>query len=128
MNYFKYTVNGRLYFVNFRHYLTARPRTKCWIFDYDLDRIYVGTAKLNIIDDDTYDEKLGESIAFERALKKRDDAINKMKISVVKYLENQKESDKASLVKKFKREQSKFSNCIISREEPGVIQFPKKKV
>ncbi|GEM_PF-6046226 len=128
MNYFKYTVNGRLYFVNFRHYLTARPRTKCWILDYDLDRIYVGTAKLNIIDGDTYDEKLGESIAFERALAKRDSTINKMKIAVPKYLENQKESDKASLVKKFKREQAKFENCIISREEPSVVQFPKKKV
>lgn len=128
MNYFKYSVNGRLYFVNFRHYVTNRPRTKCWIYDYDLERIFIGTAKLNITEGDTYDEKLGESLSFERALLKRDSTLEKLKISVPKMIEDQKERDKNSLIKKFKREQDKYLNTVIEQEKPSVIAFPLKKV
>ena len=129
MNYFKYTINGRDYFVNFKHHMTSKPRTKCYLYDYSLDRIFIGTAKLNIAEGDIYDKKLGESISFERALEKRDSSIEKIQISVVKMLENQKEKDKSSLVKKFKREQAKYENLVIEREQPSILTFkPKKEI
>ena len=126
MNYFKYIINGRFYFVNFRHHMTSKPRTKCYLYDYDLETVYVGVAKLNVAEGDTYDEKLGESLAFERALTKRDASIEKMKVSFINLLEDQKERDKASLVTKFKREQDKYDNIVIEKEKPSILAFRSK--
>ena len=126
MNYFKYVINGRFYFVNFRHHMTSKPRTKCYLYDYDLETVHVGVAKLNVAEGDTYDEKLGESLAFERALAKRDASIEKMKVSFINLLEDQKERDKASLVTKFKREQDKYDNIVIEKEKPSILAFRSK--
>ena len=118
MKNFKYSVNGRKYYVGFKSF--DDKIVKCYFHDLDIDKIFVGIAKLNTDDGDEFDLAEGERTAFEKATDKRCQYFSNLVIRITNELFTQERSDDYSLSKKFEREQKKFYECKeLTPEEKG---------
>jgi hypothetical protein len=114
MNGFKYTINGREYNVKFKHYNNRIIR--CFLFDYDFDKVFNGKAKLNIPAGDVYNEEHGEQIAFDNAIEKRSNFIKKIKIIFQKEIDLQETVDAKALNLKLGREQKAYASYLTKKE------------
>jgi hypothetical protein len=114
MNGFKYTIDGREYNVKFKHYNDRIVR--CYLFDYDLDKVFNGKAKLNTVAGDVYNEEYGEHTAFDNALLKRHAFIEKIKEIFKDEINLQEIKDATALELKLGREQKSYKSYLAKKE------------
>jgi ubiquitin C-terminal hydrolase len=101
----KYQINGHQYFIRFRYF--NNKIVKCFLSDEDFKTVFVGRAKVNFIDGDSYNQEEGENLSLDRAIEKRKAFIKNMKEMVIKELDQQNE-ESLKIVDKIKREQIRF--------------------
>jgi hypothetical protein len=106
MKGFKYCINGRSYYIKFKYY--NNKVVKCYLDDMDMHSTFIGKAKLNIDAGDIYDIEIGEDIALNNALLKREKAYTNFISKLRHDLFHQLSNDEEYLIKKVHKEQSKI--------------------